>query len=205
MTSTHRQASNKSKRPKTHDSTPTIISKIKGQWGGRRANSGGSREGSGRPQRQPTPLPPDTDLKSSVGIDKFLCEVIKRFLSENVLDARALSSLNSTIKLLLQNRNWLSPEFPAWDDPVNYEADEEDQDSEAEPDPDRLDLNALNKSAAETVNRAIADLTNQKEQELEEYTAKTQALIDDPATTPEVKQKSRELLERIQKKLGQSE
>ena len=168
MTSTHRQASNKSKRPKTHDSTPTIISKIKGQWGGRRANSGGSREGSGRPQRQPTPLPPDTDLKSSVGIDKFLCEVIKRFLSENVLDARALSSLNSTIKLLLQNRNWLSPEYPAWDDPVDYDKEAGDDEADQDSDPTRIDLDALSKSAAEAVNRAIADLRDQAKQERQE-------------------------------------
>jgi hypothetical protein len=168
MTSTHRQASNKSKRPKTHDSTPTIISKIKGQWGGRRANSGGSREGSGRPQRQPTPLPPDTDLKSSVGIDKFLCEVIKRFLSENVLDARALSSLNSTIKLLLQNRNWLSPEYPAWDDPIDYEKEIEDREENNDDDSgDELEktLNLLNQIQTKIQKREQQPQQKQPQQE----------------------------------------
>ena len=192
-------ASNKSKRPRPLTSTPQNISKIKGQWGGRRVHSGGSRQGSGRPQRVPCEWPENVNLKTSIGVDKFLRQVIEDAWKENVLDARTLSALNSTIKLLLDLRGWINPgpNTGISDDPVEDDNEEDDQKSEVALEPDR-------KAVAEAVNSTITHLTDQVRQELEGYMANTQALIDDPTTPPELKEKSRQLLERIHKKLGQS-
>ena len=106
----------------TSDRAPHKISK----WGGVRANSGGSREGAGRPYRKPTPWSKDTDLTSSKGIDALLCRLVEKTWRGSVLDPRTVGALNNTIKLLLELRGWMKIDpdidlLPAHD-PVDYEA-----------------------------------------------------------------------------------
>ncbi len=126
-------ASNKSKRQKTSDRAPQNISKIKGQWGGPRPNSGGARPGAGKPQRQPSPWPEDCDLKTAKGIDRFLSQLIETTWKSNVLDPRTVGCLNNTVKLLLELRGWTELDddldiLPARD-PVDYESKKSYRDS----------------------------------------------------------------------------
>jgi chemotaxis protein histidine kinase CheA len=102
-----------------------------------------------------------------VGIDQFLCTVIKRFFTENVLDARALSSLNSTVKLLLQNRNWVSPDFPAWDDPIDYDREVEDREEDNENESDEEIEKTINQlqELAQEIQRDVQKREEQPQQE----------------------------------------
>ena len=81
---------------------------------------GGKREGSGHPQRKPSKWPRGTDLASAMGVDRFLRKLIEETWKNNVLDARVLSALNGTMKLLLENRHWIGSDsrYESWDDPV---------------------------------------------------------------------------------------
>jgi len=104
---------------------PKNISKSK--WGGPRPNSGGTRAGSGRPQRKPHPWPDNIDLTSSIGLDRLLRQMIESIWRENVLDARTVGALNNTIRLLLDLRGWMNPKRVGMDDPVEGLSDEERQ------------------------------------------------------------------------------
>lgn len=186
---THRKPSNK--YPPKRTPTPQNISKIKGSWGGRRPNSGGPREGSGRPQRQPTAWPQDTDLTSELGVDRFLRKFIEESWKNNVLDARMASALNGTVKLLLELRQWCGSgeRSCGWNSPVEGE---EDQESEAEPDP--------NKSAVETVNKALTDLQDKTRRELQSHEERCKVLIETAATPPDVKKEAQKILDDIRRK-----
>ena len=91
------------------------ISKKKDNRGGPRPNSGGSRHRSGRPQRKPLSWPNDIDLRTRVGLDRFLRHMLKSGWCQNPLDARTIGALNGTMKLLLQLRKWLGPEIDETD------------------------------------------------------------------------------------------
>jgi hypothetical protein len=99
---------------------------------------GGSRGGSGRPQRRPSPWPKDTDLSSSIGVDRFLRSLIKQVWRENPLDARAVGALNNTLRLLLDLRGWTKSGYSNVyeKDPVERGSDENSDyygDDEEEP------------------------------------------------------------------------
>lgn len=106
----------KSKRKK--ECAPKNISKSRSKWGGPRPNSGGARAGSGRPQRKPSPWPKNTDLKSSIGLNKFLCHLLKVTWQENVLDPRTIGTINNIVRLLLTLRNWPYLNMEIMNDPV---------------------------------------------------------------------------------------
>jgi len=178
--------SNKSKSPATTP-TPQNI-KIKGSWGGR-------REGSGKPQRKPGKWPRDIDLKAGVDVDRLLCLAVKRFWSENVLDARALSALNGVIRLLLDHRRWMDPQLTPWDDPVSYGDEDEDSEEEEDSQPE---------ITKQQVDATLNDLKDQMRQKEQEYATRAQALIDNPEVAPEVKAKAQKLLENIKEKQDQS-
>lgn len=78
---------------------------------------GGSRIGSGRPQRKPLPWPKDIDLKSILGLEKLLRHMIEKTWCENVLDPRTIGAINNSIKILIALRNW-NGELYVLKDPV---------------------------------------------------------------------------------------
>jgi len=187
--------SNKSTPPAPQECRPQNISKIKGQWGGPRANSGGSRPGSGRPQRKPTPWPENTDLRSAKGLDKFLCRLIEETWRGNVLDPRTVGTLNNSLRLLLDLRGWTELDdeldiLPA-KDPVDYDHGKY-RDSLWKEDPEE-------ESSVENVDTPKDKIS----QGLQTFAAGAQAILDDPTTTPELKEKARQFLDTIKMRQDQ--
>jgi hypothetical protein len=167
MASTHRQSSSKSRR--SHHTPPPRIIKLE---------HGGKREGSGRPQRVPCEWPENVDLKSAIGVDKFLRQVIEDAWKENVLDARMLSALNSTIKLLLDLRGWIRVDSASFDDPV----DEDDGKNDFEVEPE-----------------GQFEFMTKTRDEIQEIAANTQAILDDPTVPENIKKSARAVLDMTQK------
>ncbi len=91
---------------------------------------GGSRAGSGRPQRKPLGYPENTNVNITRGLDDFLCYLIEEFTKTNPMNSRSLGSLNSTIKMLLDLRHWTDPNDCTEDLELHYPEDEEEGTSE---------------------------------------------------------------------------
>ncbi|OGD54035.1 hypothetical protein A3K80_00265 [Candidatus Bathyarchaeota archaeon RBG_13_38_9] len=83
-------------------------------------NHGGSRSGTGSPQRQPLPWMKNADLRSAKGFDNFLCYVIECFWKTNPLDARALGALNGLIKTLMELRQWCNTDYDSSPRGITY-------------------------------------------------------------------------------------
>ncbi len=168
MTANNQNRPNTSKKlgnpPKKSFPAPQII----------KSRHGGARLGSGRPQRRPLTWPSDTDLMSAKGFDAFLCRLIESTWKENVLDSRVLSSVNGTIKLLLDLRHWVGPE--------TYSGDLS------------LDYPGMHQAGYEY------DPEEQKQRDikgLREYAASIQAMLDDPACPKEVRETGQRIMDTL--------
>jgi len=142
-------AANKPKRPARKGSKPQNISKMKGQWGGPRPNSGGSRSGSGRPQRKPLPYPKDIDLMEIRDFDYLLCDLIEKYWKSNPMDSRTLGALNTTFKMLMDLRSWNADSVPntgyiRYFDEEDEPTEEKESNDEENLDPDEVVTDFIN-------------------------------------------------------------
>jgi len=111
---------------------------------------------------------------SAKGFDAFLCRLIESTWKENVLDSRVLSSVNGTIKLLLDLRHWVGPE--------TYSGDLS------------LDYPGMHQAGYEY------DPEEQKQRDikgLREYAASIQAMLDDPACPKEVRETGQRIMDTL--------
>lgn len=186
MTSTHGNPSNKVERP--HPQPSRAPRNIKSEHGG-------ARSGSGRPQRKPTDWPSDSNLQSLKGLDRFLCQLIEETWRNNVLDPRTIGALNNSVRLLLDLRGWTKIDddldiLPA-KDPVDYDHGKY-RDSLWKEDPEE-------ESSIENVDAPKDKIS----QGLQTFAAGAQAILDDPTTTPELKEKARQFLDTIKMRQDQ--
>lgn len=78
------------------------------RWGFRRRRQPTHiRSRRGCPDRKPSPWPTQFNLKDRLGLDGFLVHAIETFWKNNPLDPRAMSTLNGTIRLLVEARGWI--------------------------------------------------------------------------------------------------
>jgi len=70
---------------------------------------GGAREGSGHPQRRPTPWPEELgrEMSKPEGFWAFLQNMAREAWIQNVLDARIVGALNSTFRLMADLKGWI--------------------------------------------------------------------------------------------------